>query len=159
MLQTPPTKVKEFARRISRSTRPYWLFKNATVKVVKPPYAIAHATAIRISAKNGGNRSISNQGTGVLERECSGAIAVSGMRLRNARLVAPMMPLKAKSAAKWCDCGLVPRVNAASNITRQLPKFTATASRKRYFPRRSSGTNAVIQGSHAALEIPRERLN
>ena len=40
----------------------------------------------------------------------------------------------------------------------KLARFWTAASRARYLPRKADGTRAVIHGSQAQLEMPRERL-
>src|SRR6266702_3149424 len=82
------------------------------------------------------------------------------MRLRKARLTAPMMALKANRMAN-CQgrgCGSPVRQAAAIRKVTKLAEFCTPASLTRYLPRRSGGTSAVIQGSQAQLEMPRERL-
>ena len=40
----------------------------------------------------------------------------------------------------------------------KLARFWTAWSRPRYLPRNGPGTSAVIHGSHAQLEMPRDRL-
>src|SRR6266542_437099 len=85
-------------------------------------------------------------------------VGTSGMRFRKTRLTAPMMALKVKSTAN-CRGRVCPARHAAEikKVTK-LATFCTAASRTRYFPRNAAGTSTVIQGSHAQLEMPRDRL-
>src|SRR5688572_9211582 len=94
----------------------------------------------------------------MLELRASSGGALSGMRLRKERLVAPMMALKRKIRANCHGCGFPPRQTAANRKLRKLAKLIHAASRERYLPRTLGGTSAVIHGSQPALEMPRERL-
>src|SRR5262245_44117770 len=69
-----------------------------------------------------------------------------------------MMALNPNKMAKRHCCGFDPRQAAEKTMVRKLPQFTHAASRVRYLPRTASGTRDVIHGSHAQLEMPRERL-
>src|SRR3954470_19716652 len=101
---------------------------------------------------------MASQGTREVEVRTSSGTGVSGMRLRKTRLAAPMSALKAKRMENCQACGSVPRQKAAMTKVMALQKFAHAASRTRYWPRNDCGTSAVIQGSQAQLEIPRERL-
>ena len=50
------------------------------------------------------------------------------------------------------------RQAAAMRNVMKLARFWTAASRARYLPRNAAGTSAVIHGSQAQLEMPRERL-
>src|SRR5512140_1812702 len=50
------------------------------------------------------------------------------------------------------------RQAAAIRKVKKLARFCTAWSRAKYFPRKPGGTSAVIHGSQAQLEIPRERL-
>src|SRR5687767_2188938 len=81
------------------------------------------------------------------------------MRLRNFRLIAPKMALRAKITENCQARGESPRQKAASIKVAKLPPLTKAASRERKRPRASAGISDVIHGSHAQLEIPRDKLN
>src|SRR5437868_3177097 len=101
---------------------------------------------------------MSSQGTRPFEMRSSSAISASGMRLRKLKLTAPITALKAKIAANCDERGLPARQAAATMNVTKLPEFCTAASRDKYFPRKVTGTNSVIQGSHAQLEMPRDKL-
>src|SRR5204862_197838 len=97
-------------------------------------------------------------GTEMAEDRSSAGVSTSGIRFRKTRLTAPMKALKANKAANCQGCGLPARHEAPSKKQPKLARLTHPASRERYLPRIGAGTSEVIQGSHAQLEIPRERL-
>src|ERR1051326_978901 len=99
-----------------------------------------------------------SHGTRFLDDLISSGIAASGIRFRNARLMAPITPLKANRIANWKGLGSPASVTAATKNVMKLPVFCTPASRERYFPRSVAGTSRVIHGSQAQLEIPREML-
>ena len=159
-LLKPPRYAVEITSSTWPSLRPACVLSQAMVNAPNPPTANAHATFARSSFRNGGCCDIASQGTGslLLRRDSTGG-STSGMRLRKTRLRPPIAALRMKSAANCHAAGCSPSVNAASTMTRKLARFTHAASRVRYLPRTFSGTSAVIHGSHAQLEMPRERLN
>ena len=74
--------------------------------------------------------------------------------------VAPamMIALKANRLANCHGRGSPARQAPASRKVMKLARFWTAASRARYLPRNGAGTSAVIHGSHAQLEMPRDRL-
>src|SRR5579871_5755344 len=80
------------------------------------------------------------------------------MRFKKLKLIAPITPLKTNSAENCHACGSSPSVNAATRKVMKLAQFAQAASRNKYFPRNAGGTSPVIHGSHAQLEMPRDRL-
>src|SRR5688500_1164949 len=94
----------------------------------------------------------------MVELRPSSCDSTSGILFRKTRLIKPMIPLNAKRAANCQAWGVCPRHTADKIKLTKLAKLTQPASRERNFPRMSSGTKEVIQGSQAQLEIPRDRL-
>src|ERR1051325_2884403 len=80
------------------------------------------------------------------------------MRLRKKRLVAPITALNPNRTVNRHGRGSAPRQKAASTKLKKLAVFTQVASPARSVPRTPAGTAGGIHGSHAALEMPRERL-
>src|SRR5229473_4778142 len=101
---------------------------------------------------------MSSQGTGALEARISSGISASGIRLRKDRLTAPVSALNANRTANRHGGGSPARQVAAMRNVVKLPRFWTPASRPRYLPRRAGGTRAVIHGSQAQLEMPRDKL-
>src|ERR1039457_4379960 len=157
-LPRPPRKDTELTRRIAPSDMPVSVLRKATVKATMPPYATEKPTSAQSSFRNGGKRSISSQGTRPLEARVSSGISASGMRLRKVRLTAPIVALKANRMANCQLRGWPARQAAAMRKVMKLARFWTAASRARYLPRNEVGTSAVIHGSQAQLEMPRERL-
>jgi hypothetical protein len=102
---------------------------------------------------------MARQGTPIFAVISVSGGATSGMRFRNFRLIAPITALKAKMRANCHGREVWPRHAPARRKAAQLATWTHVASRARYLPRTARGTRVVIQGSQAALEMPRERLN
>ena len=66
--------------------------------------------------------------------------------------------LKANTAVNRQPPGSRPSTPAHSSSATMPAVLMTAASRERYFPRTPSGTSPVIHGSHAQLEMPRDRL-
>src|SRR5688572_11534707 len=101
---------------------------------------------------------MSSQGTRVVETAGSSGGGTSGICFKKTRLIAPITALKVKSTEYCQGCVFPASVAAETRNVMKLATFWTAASRTRYLPRDSGGTRAVIHGSHAQLEIPRERL-
>src|SRR5882724_8703767 len=93
-----------------------------------------------------------------MEVRSSSGGSTSGIRFKKTKLAAPIIALKPKRAANCHGSGSPARQSAASRKQPKLARFTHPASRARYFPRTGAGTNEVIHGNQAQLEMPRDRL-
>src|SRR5688572_21901632 len=102
---------------------------------------------------------MASHGTGPFEdRTTSSVISASGIRFKKLKLIAPVTALNANKAANCPGPGLPARQAAASKKVKKLARFWTAPSRDKYLPLKFSGTNAVIQGNHAQLEMPRDKL-